>query len=66
MKNDLYELINKTTDELLKLRIKYPFCSICGKPTRELFIYTLPEKDHYWARWVCYECFEQLEVGYEI
>ena len=66
MSKELYALINESAEEILKLRDKYPFCTTCGKPTKELFCYSFPMKDLYWVRWVCYECYEQLEVGFKI
>lgn len=63
--NALYALINSTTEKLLKLRDEHPFCTVCGKPTKELFCYAFPMRDRFWVRWVCYECYEQLEVGYD-
>lgn len=66
MNDELYELIDRTIKELLKLRDEHPFCAICGKPTHELYVYTFPLRGHFWAQWVCYECYgcyEKLEVS---
>lgn len=65
IKNELCAPINESAEEILKLRDNYTFCSLCGKPTEELFCYSYPVKDFYWVRWVCYECYEQLEIGYD-
>lgn len=56
----LYGLLEESVNQLLALRAKYPFCSVCKDTTKPLFIYCSMDRNHSYAQWVCAQCYELL------